>query len=520
MEGLSRRCSGHCRGSPFNRRMRFFMNAAEDTDAVFRKNNTAAFPAEDTEDTIAAVATAMSEAGIGIIRISGPAAAVIGSRLYRTPADLQEGTVSRIEDWKPGTIRYGYIVDSRGEVIDEVMLSWMKAPHSYTTRDTVEINTHGGLFVMERVLGLVLQAGARLAEPGEFTKQAFLGGRIDLSRAEAVMDLIGAGSEYARRVSMAQLRGSLSGKVRQLREEILYEMAYIESALDDPDSYDLEGYPERLRGIIQKEAEELDGLLAHAEDGRILQEGIHTVILGRPNAGKSSLLNLLAGEERAIVTEIPGTTRDVLRERIRLGELALLVSDTAGIRDTEDLIEEIGVRRAREAAREADLILWILDAAQPLSPEDRQIGSLVRECAQGGSRCVVLLNKQDLDICLQEKDLRDLEQLQDLSLPILSFSARTGEGLRELERTVGGLFHVDTGHGHNEVLLTAARHKEAAGEALQALRLVLQSIDAGLSEDFYTIDMMTAYTALGRILGEAVEDDLVDEIFSRFCMGK
>ncbi len=472
------------------------------------------------EDTIAAISTAMSEAGIGIIRVSGPEAAEVGSAVFVRPADLREGRRTQIREWEPGSIRFGYITDRDGQVIDEVMLSWMKAPHSYTTLDTVEINTHGGLFVMERVLELVLKAGARLAEPGEFTKQAFLGGRIDLSRAEAVMDLIGAGSEYARRTSMAQLRGALSERIRKVREEILYETAYIESALDDPESYDLEGYPDRLGAILQRETADLEDLLAHAEDGRILQDGIRTVILGRPNAGKSSLLNLLAGEERAIVTEIPGTTRDVLRERIRLGELALLVSDTAGIRSTEDMIEEMGVRRAREAAGDADLLLWILDAAQPLSPEDRQIGALIRDRVKEGIRCIVLLNKQDLETRLREEDLTALEEIRDLSLPLLSFSARTGEGMQELEETIRRLFHADQSHGSNEVHLTAMRHREAVREALEALRLVQHSIEAGLSEDFYTIDLMTAYTALGKILGEAVEDDLVEEIFSRFCMGK
>ncbi len=478
------------------------------------------FAAASEEDTIAAISTAMSEAGIGIIRISGPAAAAIGSKLYRSPEDMKQGTRQNIGDWTPGTIRYGYITDADGQIIDEVMLSWMKAPHTYTTRDTVEINTHGGLYVMERVLGLVLEAGARLAEPGEFTKQAFLGGRIDLSRAEAVMDLIGAGSEYARRTSMAQLRGALSDRVKDLRARILYETAFIESALDDPENFDLEGYPDRLRGILTEEIRELEDLLIHARDGRILQDGIRTVILGRPNAGKSSLLNLLAGEERAIVTDIPGTTRDVLRERIRLGNLALVVSDTAGIRTTEDLIEEMGVRRAREAARKADLLLWILDAAQPLTEEDRQIGALVRDCVKEGIRCIVLLNKQDLDVCLYEEDIRAMEEAADLPLTLLSFSARNGEGRETLEETIRTLFHAGSGYSHNEALLTAARHREAAQEALEALRLVVQSIDAGLSEDFYTIDMMTAYRALGRILGESVEDDLVEEIFSRFCMGK
>ena len=473
-----------------------------------------------SEDTIAAIATAMSEAGIGIIRISGPEAARIGSDLYRSPKALREGRREEIGAWTPGTIRFGYILDENGEVIDEVMLSWMKAPHSYTTRDTVEINTHGGLFVMQRVLELVLSRGARLAQPGEFTKQAFLGGRIDLARAEAVMDLISAQSEFARKTSMSQLRGALSEKVRDLRAEILYELAYIESALDDPENYSLDGYPERLDAILERQTAALGDLLRGARDGRILQEGIRTVILGRPNAGKSSLLNRLAGEERAIVTEIPGTTRDILRERIRLGDLVLLLTDTAGIRSTGDVIEEIGVQRARKAAEEADLLLWILDAAQPLTEEDHEIAGMIRDKMQEGIRCIALMNKQDLEVRLTKEQILAMPELSECAPVVLSCSARTGEGIDALQEAIRDQLHADRIFMNSEVLLTGIRHREAAQEALTALQLVRGSIAAGVSEDFYTIDLMNAYKALGRILGEDVEDDLVEEIFSKFCMGK
>ena len=279
-------------------------------------------------DTIAAIATAMSEAGIGIIRVSGPDAASIGSALYRTAGKKR----TDISKWRPGTIRYGYIVekdqDGRENLIDEVMVSWMKSPHSYTTEDTVEINTHGGMFLMNRILELVLKAGARMAEPGEFTKRAFLGGRIDLARAEAVMDLISSGNEFARKTSAAQLEGAVSSRIRELREKVLYEIAFIESALDDPENYSLDDYPEKLMNTCIQLEKEMKSLLSHAEEGRILREGIRTAIVGRPNVGKSSLLNHLAGEERAIVTEIEGTTRDTLSETVRVGGVLLHLTDT------------------------------------------------------------------------------------------------------------------------------------------------------------------------------------------------
>ena len=306
-------------------------------------------------DTVAAIATAMSEAGIGIIRISGPDAAAIGSKLYRTPKKNK----TDISQWRPGTIRFGYIVETDGSgkenLIDEVMLSWMKSPHSYTTEDTVEINTHGGIFLMNRILELVLKAGARMAEPGEFTKRAFLGGRIDLARAEAVMDLISSRNEFARKTSAAQLEGAVSAKIRELREKILYEIAFIESALDDPENYTLEGYTDKLMNTCLSLETEMKNLLSHAEEGRILKEGIRTAIVGRPNVGKSSLLNRLAGEERAIVTEIEGTTRDTLSETVRLGGVLLHLTDTAGIRQTQDKVEQIGVHRAQQALDRAEI---------------------------------------------------------------------------------------------------------------------------------------------------------------------
>ena len=456
-------------------------------------------------DTIAAIATAMSEAGIGIIRVSGPDAASIGSALYRTAGKKR----TDISKWRPGTIRYGYIVekdqDGRENLIDEVMVSWMKSPHSYTTEDTVEINTHGGMFLMNRILELVLKAGARMAEPGEFTKRAFLGGRIDLARAEAVMDLISSGNEFARKTSAAQLEGAVSSRIRELREKVLYEIAFIESALDDPENYSLGDYPEKLMNTCIQLEKEMKSLLSHAEEGRILREGIRTAIVGRPNVGKSSLLNHLAGEERAIVTEIEGTTRDTLSETVRVGGVLLHLTDTAGIRQTSDKVEQIGVHRAQQALENADMILFVVDSSRKISPEDGEIAE----------------NKTDLMSEVTEKDVRDIFTSRGSDCPPLLFiSLQTGEGMEELGRFIAELFHTGEIAEKNEIFLSNLRHKKAVQEALDSICLVEDSIRSGMSEDFFSIDLMNAYRVLGTILGEAVEDDLVEEIFSKFCMGK
>ena len=472
-------------------------------------------------DTIAAIATAMSEAGIGIIRISGPDAAAVGSKLYRTPKKEK----TDISKWRPGTIRFGYIVESgrNGEenLIDEVMLSWMKSPHSYTTEDTVEINTHGGMFLMNRILELVLSSGARLAEPGEFTKRAFLGGRIDLARAEAVMDLISSGNEFARKTSAAQLEGAVSKKIRQLREKILYEIAFIESALDDPENYSLEGYPDKLMETCRFLEKEMNALLSHAEEGRILKEGIRTVIVGRPNVGKSSLLNHLAGEERAIVTEIAGTTRDTLSETVRVGGVLLHLTDTAGIRETRDKVEQIGVHRAQQALDSADLILFVIDSSRSLSLEDREIAARIMNKMEEGKKCILLMNKTDLASKVTEKDVNSLFSCENSKRPPLLFcSLQTGEGMEELGQFISNLFHTGEIAEKNEIFISNLRHKNAVREALDSICLVEDSIENGMSEDFFSIDLMNAYRVLGTILGEAVEDDLVEEIFSKFCMGK
>ena len=468
-----------------------------------------------TKDTIAAIATAMSESGIGIIRISGPEAVKTADRII-----VNKRHEHVLTKWKSHTIHYALVVDGKREVIDEVMVSLMLSPHSYTTEDTVEINTHGGVFLMHRVLELVLENGARMAEPGEFTRRAFLNGRIDLSRAEAVMDLISSRNEFARKVSVAQLGGSLSDKVKDLRSRIIYEIAFIESALDDPDSYDLEDYPQKLEGVCRDLTREMDDLLLHAEEGRILREGIRTVIVGKPNAGKSSLLNHMAGEDLAIVTDVAGTARDTIQESVRMNGVLLNLTDTAGIRDTQDKVERIGIQKTMEAVEKADLILFLIDSSLALSEEDREIAAMIGREMEEGKKCIVLLNKNDLEAGTNEESVRELFGDRESKPVFMSCSLSTGDGLEVLSQNIGAMFKAGEILQQNEVLLTNMRHKKAVEEARESIEMVLGSICSGMTEDFFSMDLMNAYESLGKITGESVEDDLVEEIFSRLCLGK
>lgn len=466
-------------------------------------------------DTIAAVATAMSTAGIGIIRVSGPEAVPICARCYVNARGQRD-----LETHAANSILFGYIEDEKGDRIDEVMISVFRAPHSYTTEDTVEINTHGGTYLLNRILDLVLRGGARLAEPGEFTKRAFLGGRIDLSRAEAVMDLIASQNEFARKTALAQLGGSVSRKIREFRSAILYQMAFIESALDDPDSYSLDDYPDQLDKVCADILSEMDSLLENGEKGAVLKDGIRTAIIGRPNAGKSSLLNYLAGTERAIVTEIAGTTRDTLQESIRIRGVQLRVTDTAGIRDTDDRVEKIGIERAVEAIGHSELVLYLIDASRGITREDSSIAQILQNWkaeAPSLRKCILLLNKSDLPPVTDQTAVRAFFTDADA---VLTCSLKTGEGALQLGDLIEKMYHMGELTHQSESMITNLRHQEALREAAQSLTLVRRSIADGMSEDFFAIDLMNAYTCLGRITGEAVEDDLVEEIFSKFCMGK
>ena len=468
-------------------------------------------------ETIAAIATALSDSGIGIVRISGENAIYIVDNIFRSASGKKI-----IRNVQTHTIHYGYIVDQKENVIDEVMVSVMKAPKSYTTEDTVEINCHGGVLVMQKVLEEVLKAGARLAEPGEFTKRAFLNGRIDLSRAEAVIDVIHSQNEYALSSSVSQLKGRLSDKVRILREEILYQIAFIESALDDPEHISLEGYPEQLAGKVTGFEKEIRKILATADNGRLMKEGISTVIVGKPNAGKSSLLNMLLGEERAIVTEIAGTTRDALHETINLHGISLNMIDTAGIHETQDLVEKIGVERAKKYAVEADMILYVVDASGTLDEDDENIIPLLE-----GKKAIILLNKSDLKNQITEEILKDkltqaLKETKNIRILRTSTIDPSSEdsGMDALEETIRNMFFEGELKHNNELVVTNLRHKEALQDALHSLQLVERSIEDGMPEDFYSIDLTSAYASLGKIIGEEVDEDVVNEIFSKFCMGK
>jgi len=456
------------------------------------------------KDTICAIATAMSPSGIGIIRISGEDAVTVADRVYRSPKGQK-----KLCDQESHTIHYGFIFDGE-EKVDEVMVLLMRGPHSYTAEDTVEIDCHGGVFVMQKILETILKNGARLAEPGEFTKRAFLNGRIDLSQAESVMDVIDSENKFALKSSMDQLSGKLSEKIRAERADILHEIAFIESALDDPEHFSLDDYPEELNLKIHTIILHLEDLLSNADSGRILKEGIKTVILGKPNVGKSSLLNALLGYERAIVTDIAGTTRDVLEEKIYLKGLTLHMMDTAGIRQTEDVVEQIGVKKAMESADLADLIIYVIDASLEMNEEDKDMLSYLKE-----KKAIVLLNKTDLAVEITEEFLRE-----QTHLPILSISAKQEQGIDLLEQLIHSLFIKGEITYNDQVFVTNLRHKASLQEAVNSLNLVLQSIENQMPEDFFTVDLMNAYEELGFIIGEAVGDDLVEEIFSKFCMGK
>lgn len=471
-------------------------------------------------DTIAAIATAMSDSGIGIIRISGKEALSIANDMIL----LGHGK-EKVKDMDSHTIRYGHVVDSvsikdffeknNGKIVDEVMVSYMKAPRSYTAEDTVEINCHGGILMMQKILEIALKKGARLAEPGEFTKRAFLNGRIDLTKAEAVMDLISSQNNYALKSSVNQLKGSIYKKIKELRNQIIYEIAFIESALDDPEHISTEGYPDKLKIVVDNLLKELSEMIRTFDNGKIIKEGIRVVILGKPNAGKSSLLNKLLGEDKAIVTDIAGTTRDVLEEFINLDGIGIHIVDTAGIRETSDEVEKIGVGRAKDKALDADLILYVVDSSKKLDENDNEIINLMSH-----KKSVILLNKSDLTPVISKEDIEEICKDFEEDYIILNTSMTEDEDLKELEKTIKDMFIYGKIDMNEEVTITNMRHKEALAEAQNSLIMVKESILNEMPEDFYSIDLMNAYASLGKIIGEEVGEDLVNEIFSKFCMGK
>ncbi|MBQ6292738.1 MAG: tRNA uridine-5-carboxymethylaminomethyl(34) synthesis GTPase MnmE [Lachnospiraceae bacterium] len=454
-----------------------------------------------TTDVIAAIATGLIPGGIGIVRISGPGAVKVAEKIVSISG-------IRLSQAKPRHLYYGFVTDGEKR-LDEALIAVMRAPHSYTAEDTVELQCHGGPLVLKRVLAAALKAGARLAEPGEFSKRAFLNGRLDLSEAEAVMDLIRAENDFARETALSQLGGSLSAVIRGLRGQILEETAFIEAALDDPEHISLDGYPEMLRPRLLEMTKTVETLISGSENGRRLADGIRTAILGRPNVGKSSLLNALLGEERAIVTPIAGTTRDTIEETLRLGDVVLHLADTAGLRETGDTIEKLGVERAEQKARESELILYVLDGSEALNEVDRDALAGLKD-----RQCLVLINKSDLPQVLDPQEVE-----RETGVETLRISAKTGEGLDELQKTVERRFLFGEIR-QQPLVVTNVRHQALLQETLDALYRVRESLELGLPEDFFSVDLMDAYRSLGLILGEEAEEDLINEIFGKFCLGK
>lgn len=466
------------------------------------------------EKTIVGIASAAG-GGIGIIRVSGSESMKIVDSIFHPGKfnnEENEALIDKsyLQQQKSHTIHYGFIIDGNNEVVDEVMVSVMKAPATYTREDVVEINCHGGNYILQRVMQLLLEKGAFLAEPGEFTKRAFLNGRIDLSQAEAVMKMISSKNEFALQSAVKQLEGSVSKYIQQIREQILYEMGRIESALDDPEHYDLTGYSDELFDKTEQQIVSLQRLLDRFENCRMKSEGINTVIVGKPNAGKSSLMNILLDEDRAIVTDIAGTTRDALQESVRLGGLMLNLIDTAGIHNTEDTVEKIGVDRAKQYIEQADFILFVVDGSEEWSDEDEQILPLIAQ-----KKGIILLNKADLKAKVSELFLKD-----KLSWDTIAFSNETKQGLQQLEQYITDKFERGDLQFNDQICLTSIRHKNAVMQAVNALHRVEQSIKDGMPEDFFTIDLMEAYQQLGLINGDTATEDLVNKIFEEFCMGK
>ena len=466
----------------------------------------------DSDDTIAAIATAQAPAGIGIVRISGRNALSVADMVFENARGEHVLTGS-----PAGFLRHGYVAGEDGNRIDEVMAVFFKAPHSYTGEDMAELQCHGGVYVLSRVLERVIEAGktmgVRLAKPGEFTKRAFLNGRIDLTQAEAVMDIIAADSDFSLKNAQRQISGELKLKIGGLRKCLLHESAFIEASLDDPESYAalLEDYPSRLMPVISDTISKLTDMINGSTNGMMMREGVRTVIVGRPNAGKSSLMNLLAGYDRAIVSPIPGTTRDTIEEKIRIGDIVLKVTDTAGISDgserERDIIEKTGIERARRAMDDAELILFVVDLTKK---PDEQLLTLYRETKN--RRRILIANKTDI---ADEAVLTGELSSEDC----VYMSAKTGEGYEQLADKIRDMFRKGV-LNTDDIVITHARHKELLEAARSALYALTETIESGMSEDLYTVDLMEAYRCLGEIIGEEVGEDLVDEIFSTFCMGK
>lgn len=457
-------------------------------------------------DTIAAISTPPGEGAISIVRLSGEQAISIADAVF------QSGK-KKLIDVSSHTIHYGHIFDpEKYQMMDEVMVSIMRKPKTFTREDIVEINCHGGIVVVNQILQLVLRQGARLAEPGEFTKRAFLNGRVDLSQAEAVMDLIRAKTDKAMNLAINQLDGNLSRLIRQLRQEILETLAQVEVNIDYPEYDDVEELTTRL--LLEKANQvqkQIQALLQTAQQGKILREGLSTAIIGRPNVGKSSLLNHLLQEEKAIVTDIAGTTRDVIEEYVNVRGVPLKLVDTAGIRETEDIVEKIGVERSRKALSEADLILLVLNQSESLTTEDKQLLDIT-----SGNKRIILLNKTDLPSRINQEDLVPYLENE----PALPISVLTSEGLDQLEQAIADLFFGGNTGDKDASYLSNTRHIALLEKAEHSLAEVIQGIESGMPVDLVQIDMTRCWDYLGEIVGDSVQDELITQLFSQFCLGK
>ncbi|HEY4566333.1 MAG TPA: tRNA uridine-5-carboxymethylaminomethyl(34) synthesis GTPase MnmE [Savagea sp.] len=459
-------------------------------------------------ETIAAISTPAGEGAIGIVRLSGKTAVAIADRIFRSPSD------KRLEQVPTHTIHYGHLIDPSADdqVVEEVMVSVMRAPKTFTREDVVEINCHGGVTSVNRVLSLALRNGAQLAEPGEFTKRAFLNGRIDLAQAEAVMDLIRAQTDRAMDVALQQMEGRLSQLIHSLRQGILEMLAQVEVNIDYPEYDDVEEVT--LPMLIEKSTwieREIEQLLDTAKHGKIVREGLATVIIGRPNVGKSSLLNSLVQENKAIVTDIAGTTRDIIEEYVNVKGVPLCLVDTAGIRETSDVVEKIGVERSREQLERADLVLLVLNGAEPLVEEDEQ---LLKAAAH--KEMIVLINKSDLP---QQIDMDRVRSLVGTS-PVIETSMKTEEGIQALERSIAGLFYAGFVEADDPTYISNVRHIELLHQALDAIREAKQGAELMMPVDMIQIDLTRTWDILGEIVGDTVQDGLINELFSQFCLGK
>lgn len=454
------------------------------------------------DTTIAAIATGDSACGIAIIRMSGKDSLKIIDRVFK-------GSSHPLSDKPSHTIHYGHIYNNN-KIIDEVLVNILLAPRSYTTENTVEINCHGGILNTKRVLEVLLKNGAILAKPGEFTKRAFLNGRIDLSEAEAVIDIINADNNTSLNNAIYQLSGTLSAEIKKIRQSLIYQTAKIEAALDDPEHYDLDLMHDELLNEFLLISNNIDNLLSSFDNGRILQTGIRTVILGKPNVGKSSLLNRLSGYETAIVTDIAGTTRDLIKEKINIDTLSLNLIDTAGIRDTDDVIEKIGIEKSIETAKTADLLLIVIDSSKPLEDEDI---SLIRLADKNTG--LIILNKIDLNKAVSKNDIKAYTDKT-----VIELSLKEDKSLKELENTILELFGNNLKGIEEGMIITSLRQKEALKSAADSMKNLLNTLNLNISEDLILVDAMSAYTALGDIIGEHMGEDLINTIFDKFCMGK